>query len=112
MPDDYTFCWVHTEPCSECQGSHAYYQTRMSCKNCPLLQKTLSRRGLSSKPHEKLVISVPDISEKIILMKMAGATHREIAAATGLSENTVNGYIWKANKAAGVTKPHRKRGEA
>jgi hypothetical protein len=111
MSNDYTICWVHTESCHKCQGRNAHYRTRMGCKNCPLLQETLLRRGLSLKPREKLVKSAPDISEKIILMKMAGATHRDIAAATGLSENTVNGYITKANKAAGATKPHRKRGD-
>jgi hypothetical protein len=111
MSDEYTICWVHTESCHKCQGRNTNYRTRMCCKNCPLLRETLKQRGLLKSPPDKHVKSVPMLG-RILAMKSAGATHRDIAAATGLSENTVNSYIVKANKAAGATKPHRKGSKA
>lgn len=107
--------WVSTEPCLVCKGTNVDYRTRPWCKDCPSLLETLKQRGLLSKPPgeaAKKRCKMPQtMDEKIFAMSAAGATHREIAAATGLCENTVNNRIWKAHRAAGTVKHHRKRGE-
>jgi orotate phosphoribosyltransferase-like protein len=64
------------------------------------------QRGLITRPPAP----VKSMYDRVIELKNSGATHRAIASATGLAEDTVNHYCSMANKAKGVTRAYKKRG--
>jgi hypothetical protein len=106
MNDEYRLCWVHTVPCSECQGSHTEYRAHLSCKGCPMLLETLQQRGLLAAP------SIKSNRIKVYELYQNGMGVKDISDQTGLKVRTVSQYIQQFRTDSGLTKKYKKRGVA
>jgi hypothetical protein len=110
MNDEFEIRFVHTERCSVCKGKHAEYRNRPGCIGCQPLHKTFMEYGYAPMLQVpiKYVNVQPSLVDRIFALEAAGIPYKEIASVTGLTENTVNYYVYKANKESGNNRSYHR----